>query len=453
MESGTQLPSLRVPPPGPASRELAVRLRAVESRNVTYLDESFPVFWEEALGANVRDADGNVYLDLTAAFGVALLGHRAPSVTGALARQAARLVHGMGDVHPTAVKVELLERLAGLLPWPEVRAVLASTGSEAVEVALKTAHMVTGRPGIVAFEGGYHGLTLGALATTGRPYFRTPFQERIYAGVARVPFPAEVDSDEAAQHPERRPEAVLDALEDVLRRGAPNGDPVGAVIVEPVQARAGVRVMPGGFGRALSEVARRHGAILIADEVFTGLGRCGAVLASSRLGMEPDLVCLGKVLGGGLPLSACAGPAEVMDAWPQSPGEALHTSTFLGHPLACATGCAVLEAVADGLPERAEALGARLAARLSRVLEPAVSVRGLGLLLGTELRGGAGHSAKGIGARVAALALAEGVLVLPAGEVGEVVEVTPPVCLTDEQEECAAQRLSAAWRDVARQRV
>ena len=429
---GEALPSVTVPPPGPRSRELARRLEAVESRNVTYLGEDFPVFWEEARGANVRDADGNVYIDLTGAFGVALLGHAAPVVAEAVAAQGGRLVHGMGDVHPPEVKVRFLEALCGALgEWAEEpRAVLATSGSEAVEIALKTAALSSGRFGVLAFEGGYHGLTLGALSVTARPYFREPFQDRVPGGVTWLPFPsrnAEVAS-------------VLEAVERILERQATAVDPeagVGAILLEPVQARGGVRIPGRGFGAGLTALARRFGVLLIADEIYTGLGRCGGVLASPRVGLEPDIVCLGKVLGGGLPLSACVARRRVMDAWPASPGEALHTSTFLGHPLACAAGIAVLQEVEAGLADRAETVGRRLQRSLREGLAGSAGVRdvgGLGLLIGIEVAPGRGRGG-------AADALRRGLMVLPAGDRGEVVELSPPTVLTEGQEAWAVREL------------
>jgi 4-aminobutyrate aminotransferase-like enzyme len=408
---------------------------------VTYLGDDFPVFWTEARGAAVRDADGNVFLDLTGAFGVALAGHAHPRIVEAVAAQSRRLVHGMGDVHPPAAKVELLERLARVVPVPEARGVLASTGSEAVEIALKTALLATDRPGILAFRGGYHGLTLGALAPTDRPYFREPFTGRIYPGVARTEFPGEEAGEVGTA-------VALDRVDEILGRGAPGGDAIGAVLVEPVQGRGGVRVPPPDFLARLGEVARSRGALLVVDEVFTGMGRCGAVLASRAMGAEPDVVCLGKALGGGLPLSACVAPARVMDAWPPSPGEALHTSTFLGHPLACAAAGAVLELAEEGLPERAREVGEGLMRGLREGLEGAgveARVRGMGAMVGVELRrpgtSGAWDPWEGSGVRVAERALRAGLLVLPAGDGGEVVELTPPVVLTDEQEAFAVETL------------
>ena len=434
-----------MPPPGPASRALAERLRAVESRNVTYVDEGWPVFWEEAAGANVRDADGNVYVDLTGGFGVALLGHAHPAVAAAVEAQTRHLVHGMGDVHPPSLKVRLLERLTELAPWPETRGVLASTGAEAVEIALKTALLATDRPGLLAFRGGYHGLTAGALAVTSRPLFREPFEARLYQGVAFAPFPARRAG--AAPAAEATAEAALAEVRGLLRDGAPNGDPIGAVIVEPVQGRAGVRLPPEGFMAELSRAASEAGALVIADELLTGMGRCGSLLACGRVGLAPDLVCLGKALGAGLPLSACLGRREVMDAWPPSTGEAVHTSTFLGHPLACAAALGALESYeTEHVSERAERLGTRLQSRLSERLSGMAGVgevRGLGLLIGIELEP-LGRPVEGAAADVAAAALRMGVLVLPAGDRGEVVELTPPVALTDEQADHAVEVLVRA---------
>ncbi len=436
---GSQLPDLRVRPPGPASRSLAERLRRVESRNVTHVTDAWPIFWDEAAGTNVRDADGNVFLDLTAAFGVALFGHTSSTVRSAIATQGERLIHGMGDVHPPTKKLELLERLCALGPWQDTRVVLSSTGSEAVETALKTAQLATGRPGILAFEGGYHGLTLGALAVTERPHFRARFSERVYEGVAFAPFPDPIrDGSDAAA-------AALEAVRALLARGAPNGDPIGAVIVEPVQARGGARVPPAGFMAALSELARAADALVIADEIMTGLGRCGETLASTSVGLEPDIVCLGKALGGGLPLSACLASAGVMDAWPASEGEAIHTSTFLGHPLACAVAVGVLDSLqAEALPARADAEGVKLLGAMTERLVDlpgVVDVRGLGLLLGIEF-GGADGRRVGAGVRVAESALLHGLIVLPAGDDGHVLELTPPMGLTEDQVRYTVEHLA-----------
>jgi len=444
---GSWLPRVVVPPPGPGSVEMGRRLARVESRNVTHLTRDFPVFWDAAAGANVRDVDGNVYLDLTGAFGVALGGHGPPEIAEALAEQAGRLIHGMGDVHPPVKKVEFLEALARHAPWPGgSRGILGSSGSEAVEAALKTALMVTGRPGILAFRGAYHGLTLGSLATTEREDFRDPFKRRLYPGVKFAPFPDPMR--DGAEAPSRSLEFVARALQE---SGEP--DEIGAVIVEPIQGRAGVRIPPRGFLKELAELTRASGAILIFDEIFTGLGRTGTRFECLNEGVLPDLLCLGKGLGGGLPLSVCMGPPEVMDAWPASEGEAIHTSTFLGHPLACAAGLASLALLEDGdLVERSRTLGGWILAALQEELHglPQVGeVRGRGLFLGIELvRPGTLDPLEGGAVRVAEEALKRGILLLPAGAQGHVVELSPPLVLGEDQARWVVPELAGIVRSL-----
>ena len=402
---------------------------------MTYL-ESLPPFWTHASGGEVRDAAGNAYLDFSGAFGVAFAGHRHPRVVARIRQQAGRLIHGMGDIHPPMVKLAFLEALAGRLPWPSSRTILGLSGSDAVEAALKTAYLATGKPGVIAFEGSYHGLTLGALAATGREHFRLPFARRLADHVRFVPFPGSPTCATKA----------LARVAELLAGRSPT--PFGAVIVEPIQGRAGVRIPPRGFLAELCRRTRARGALLITDEVFTGMGRTGALFAAEHDDIVPDLMCLGKALGGGMPLSACCGPAAVMDAWPPSTGEAVHTSTFLGHPLGCAGGLGFLEALdADDLVGRASHLGALAIGYLTANLRgcaDVADVRGRGLMLGIELRrtGGAAGSA----AEVARKVLDRGLIVLPCGEDGEVVELIPPATLASEELERGLAILVAAIR-------
>ena len=279
-------PELRGPVPGPQSRALAERLARVESRNVTALDPK-PIFWERASFANLWDVDGNRFVDLTAAFGVANVGHAHPEVSAAIARQAAELLHGMGDVHPPRVKVELLERLAALYPRgrtqqsPEVRTVLSCSGADAVETALKTAMLATGRAGVIAFEGAYHGLSFGALDCTWREDFRAPFRARL-PGATRF--------------------ARYGDLADVERLAREHGEEIGAVLVEPIQGRGGERVPPDGFLRGLRNLCDERGWLLVVDEIYTGLGRTGSVFACDHEAVVPDLLCVGKGLASGMPI-------------------------------------------------------------------------------------------------------------------------------------------------------
>ena len=416
------LPELTGIVPGPASRALAERLGHVESRNVTCLHPEAPIFWERAAGANVWDVDGNRYIDFTAAFGVASAGHAHPDVVAAVASQAENLLHGMGDVHPPRVKVELLEALAARYPGTNrAKGVLGCSGADAVETALKTALIATGRPGIVAFEGGYHGLSMGALDTTARTDFREPFTERLAQATGFAPF---------------------GDLKGVLRTAQEleaQGQTVGAVLVEPVQGRGGERVPPKGFLRSLREACDRAGWLLILDEIYTGCGRTGRFFACEHEGVVPDLLCLGKGLSAGMPISACMGKAEVMDCWPASQGEALHTQTFLGHPASCAAALAALRTIdREGLVERAEQCGAELLERLQKAchaLGGVAEVRGLGMMIGIECKN------PELAQRVTRRVLERGVIVLPSGPEGRVVSLTPPLCIGAQQIEFGATAL------------
>ena len=369
--------------------------------------------WVEAVGSNVVDADGNRYVDLTSGFGVALVGHRHPEVVDAVKRQADRLIHALGDLHPSDVKVELLERLCAVAPWDGARAMLSLGGADAVTAALKTAVLATGKSGVIAFEGSYHGLTYGPLAVSGyAERFREPFEAQLQRNVHFAPWPpSTVDVD-----------AALAALPD-------DWSTIGAVIVEPVQGRGGVRLPPPGFLAGLARVCRERGALLIADEIFTGLGRCGAWWRSVEDGGTPDLICVGKALGGGLPVSACIGRQEVMAAWGDPDREAIHTGTFYGDPLGSAAALATLDLIErHGWVEAAAARGPALADSLRHAGLPGVEeVRQAGMMLGLQL-GGDGR------ALVLARALLErGYLVLPAGTRADVIQLAPPVTISDAQ--------------------
>jgi 4-aminobutyrate aminotransferase / (S)-3-amino-2-methylpropionate transaminase / 5-aminovalerate transaminase len=421
---GHKLPEVRGPVPGDAGRRWVDLLAATESpaltaRRARRAEKSGaptdPIVWARAEGCNVVDTDGNVFVDMTAGFGAAAVGHGHPRVVAAVREQAPRLMHALGDVHPSDLKVRLLERLSALAPWPEARVMLGLGGADAVEAALKTAVLATGRPGVVAFEGGYHGLSHGPLAACGyRESFRAPFAEQLNPHVVWAPWPA-------------ASEPLSEAVAAVEHAWEASGKGIGAVLLEPVQGRGGVRIPPTGFLVAVERLARARGALVIADEVLTGLGRCGARWRSQAEGMTPDLLCVGIALGGGMPVSASLGRAEVMGAWGEPAGEALHTGTFFGHPLGCAAALAVLEVIAEeGLVERAREGEAVLLEALSKVArrhERVREVRAVGLLAGVELDDAA-----------ATLAVVQGLLqrgwiALPAGSDGRVVQVSPPLVM------------------------
>ena len=433
------LPELRTEIPGPRSRGLAERLRRAESRNVTLVTPEWPVFWERAEGVNVWDADGNRFLDFTAGFGVAGLGHTAAPVREALAGQAARLLHAMGDVHPAESKVELCEMLGEMTfgRWGRGRGkvILGNSGSDAIEAALKTAVLHSGRPGVLVFEGAYHGLGYGALEASSLEFFRRPFAAQLGRFAVSVPYPycyrcpfgrGGCRAPEDGEFPPCNP-ACLDDLQlrlrDEIRRR-----PIGAILVEPVQGRGGDVVPPRDFLRLLRRVCDEENILLIADEIYTGLNRTGRLFACDHSDVVPDIICLGKALTSGFPLSACVGRAEVMDAWPPSEGEALHTSTFLGNPLGCAMALASLrEHARPDTAEKVRAAGRHLRGALRKISSPRIGeVRGAGLLAGVEMVTTGGAPDPVAAARCVTESLQAGILLLAGGRCGNVLSFSPP---------------------------
>lgn len=428
--------------------EILRRLRAYESRNVTFIepDGSWPIVWDRAKGVFVWDQDGRKYLDWTAAFGVAASGHGNWSVVRAGQRQMSRLLHAMGDVHPHARKAELARELSRLTfeRWSRMglgarkgrgKVIFCNSGFEAVEAALKTALLATGKEGVVAFSGAYHGLGYGALNVTHRDHFRGRFRGQLGNFSGFVPFPVRTED--------------LDEIRGLIGRML-GERPVGAILVEPIQGRAGINIPPVGFLPMLREICDREGCLLIFDEVFTGFGRTGKWFACEHWGVVPDLICLGKAITGGFPLSACVGKAGLMDgAWPESTGEAIHTSTYLGHPVGCAMALAQIVVLkAERLSERSAVLG-RILLRGLRQLKGAeglkMEARGLGLMAGLELRLEGGEPASGLTWKIVKKMLLLGYLLLPEGEHGNILAFTPPLTISVEQIE---KTIAAVQREI-----
>jgi acetylornithine/N-succinyldiaminopimelate aminotransferase len=308
-------------------------------------------------GAHVWDADGNRYLDLVGGIAVNALGHAHPAVVEAVTNQIATIGHTSNlYVNPVAIELaEVLLDVAGLAGQAKV--LFANSGAEAVEAAVKLARL-TGRGKLVACEGAFHGRTMGALTVTGQQPKRAPF-EPLLPGVTHVPF-----GDTGAL------------------RSAVDGD-TAAVFIEPVLGEGGVHPAPAGYLQAAREITANAGALLVLDEVQTGVGRLGSWFAFQQAGITPDVLTLAKGLGGGLPLGACIGVGAAGDLL--EPGQ--HGTTFGGNPVACAAGLAVLRTIAaDGLCEHAAALGKEIAAGVEALRHPLVTdVRGAGLLLGIGL--------------------------------------------------------------------
>lgn len=336
------------------------------------------MIWAAADGCRVVDSEGREYIDLSAGFGVAALGHRNPRILAAMAAQP--VAHALGDLAEAEVTIALRRALGH-------PAKLGVTGEDAVEIALRTALLATGKPGVVAFTGAYHGTGLLALAATGFQQFRTPFAPWLPGPVHRRRYGVDP---------------------------GPLPDDAGCVIVEPVQGRAGANVPPGGFLETLRRRCDDADALLIADEIYCGLGRTGVLW---RSGEVADVICTGKALGGGLPLSAALFLREGLErVWELGPEDVL-THTHVGNPLACAAGLVVLDEV-PGLLERVGEAGERF---------ERAGWWGAGLL---RARVGAWEEA-----------WRRGVLVIPAGMDGALISATPPLRITDEEIDEALERL------------
>jgi acetylornithine/succinyldiaminopimelate/putrescine aminotransferase len=399
--------------------DMMARLQTVECRDATYRPVSHPLVMERGQGSLVWDVEGREYIDLCAGFGVMALGH-SHDVTR---RIDAPLIHGMGDVYPSRAKVELLEALTRALPAPLSIATLALSGSQAVEAAVKTALLKTKRSGFIVFDGSYHGVDLGILALTSREDFKAPFKRWIADGnVQSVPFGADA--------------TTLAAAVAALKHA---GHELAAVLVEPVQGRAGVRPAPAGWLATLRRFCDDQGALLIYDEVFTGMGRTGKLTHAADV--PCDLLCLGKAMGGGMPISACVGTKSVMDAWPECHSEALHTGTFFGHPLSCTYAAATLaEILAADLPRRATRVGDQWQQDLRTALRGVSSVkevRGVGLMLAIEFK------EAGAGAKAMDLLRERGVIALASSSKGESLSLTPALNIPEALLADATQRLVA----------
>ena len=378
-----------------------------EAQHTSGATSKRPLTLVRGRSSTVWDDEGRAYLDATSGQGVALIGHSHPAVAAAVAEQAATLIT-CPEIFSNDRRAALYEALSALLSSSFDRFFLCNSGAEANEAALKLARQLTGRSGIVAIRRGFHGRTLGALALTWNPKYREPFQSWLPDVTHITP-----DDFEAAQ--------------------AAISDQTAAVVFEAVQGEGGVHPLSTAYLRELRRLCRERGALLIADEIQTGLGRTGRWFGFEHTGVTPDIVTLGKGIAGGLPMGVTAWPGELGQFEPGA-----HGSTFGGNPLACTAALATLAVLRDqNLPERSALLGAYLLDVLRhRQLSQVREVRGLGLLIGLELRGRVTPVLKELQDR--------GVLALPAGL--NVLRLLPPLVLTDDEADQIIEAVSEVLR-------
>jgi len=408
--------------PGPRSEEVLRRKLEVVADPLSIYA---PVVVESARGATVTDVDGNTFIDFMGGVGCLNVGHAHPRVTAAVQEQAERFLHTDFSVLPYELYVTLAERLLAITPISgPAKAAFFNAGTEAVENAIKFARSYTKRPAVIAFEGGFHGRTLLSLSLTSKvhPYKAGlgPFAPEVY----RVPFPNDYRGPDAR--------TALDALERAFETQVP-AEQVAAIVIEPIQGEGGFLVCPRDFMNGLRGLCDRHGIVLVADEVQTGVARTGRFFAMEHYGVEADLITVAKSIAAGLPLSGVLGRAEIMDAPPDS----AIGGTYVGNPVAQAAALAVIDVVEDeGLCDRASSIGETIRGRMSAWqgrFEQIGDVRGVGAMLAIEIVGDrmTKEPAADLATAVVDEALSRGLLLLKAGVYSNVIRVLLPLVIGD----------------------
>jgi len=413
---------LRTEIPGPKSREILERKERVVADPLSVF---LPVVVEEAHGATITDVDGNSFIDFTGGVGCLNVGHSNPQVVVAAQEQLARFSHTDFTIVPYELYVTLAERLCELAPVGKpAKAAFFNAGAEAVENAIKFARVHSKRPGVIAFEGGFHGRTLLALSLTSKTHHYKaglgPFAPEVYS----VPYPNEYRGPSAAE--------ALEVLERALVTQVA-AETIAAIVIEPVQGEGGFVVAPPEFLQGVRRICDEHGIVLVVDEVQTGFGRTGRMWGIEHSGVEPDLVTLAKSIAAGLPLSAVIGKAEIMDA----PGDSAIGGTYVGNPVAQAAALAVLDVFEEeGLVARAETIGETIRARMLAWQErwDAIGdVRGLGAMLAIELvvDRDSREPASDLASAVVEAAAARGLLLLKSGIYSNCIRVLAPLVISD----------------------
>ena len=406
-----------------SNQELQARRDAAIARGIA---NQLPVYVARAENAELWDVEGRRYIDFASGIAVLNTGHLHPRVKEAVARQLDAFSHTCFMVTPYEVAVELAERLNALVPGPTPKkSIFVTTGAEAVENAIKIARAHTGRSGVIAFGGGFHGRTFMAMALTGKvaPYKAGfgPFPGEVY----HAPFPIACHGVSV--------EDSLAALEHIFKYDV-EPTRVAAIIIEPVMGEGGFYIAPPGFLRALRQLCDQHDIVFIVDEIQTGFARTGRMFAIEHTGIEPDLMTMAKSLAGGFPLAAVVGKAGIMDA----PGPGGLGGTYAGSPIACAAGLAVLEAIEkEKLCERAVTIGELMTGTLRAAARdvPAIGeVRGLGAMVAVELvRNRDPHAPDADLAKALVKRAAEkGLVILSCGLYGNVIRFLVPLTASDE---------------------
>jgi 4-aminobutyrate aminotransferase len=424
----SDLPNLTGPVPGPRARGIIERDQRVVSPSYT---RTYPLVAERGEGAMVEDVDGNRFLDFNAGIAVVATGHCHPRVVEAIRQQAARLIHMSGTDFFYEEMVALAEKLSEIAPGDGARRVsFGNSGAEAVEGSIKLARYATGREKIIAFYGAFHGRTMGALSLTARKAVQRAGFGPLIPGVLHAPYPYCYRCP-FGKEPESCVVECAKFIEDTLLKTVAPAEEVAAIAIEPVLGEGGYVVPPKKFFDELALIARRHGILLIFDEVQSGMGRTGKMWAAQHFDAIPDILAVAKGIASGMPLGATVARADLM-TWP--PGA--HASTFGGNPVSCAAALVTIQLLQEGLIENAARMGAYMMERMREwpARFPVVGdVRGLGLMIGVELVRDrqTREKAPQLRDRVVQMAFERGLLVLGAGD--NTLRLCPPLIVTRDQ--------------------
>lgn len=421
------VPNIKTALPGPRAREFLHRDERVVSPSYT---RGYPLVAARGSGAVIEDVDGNLFLDFTAGIAVTATGHCHPRVVAAIQEQASRLLHMSGTDFYYEPQLLLAERLARIAPGPTPKKVFfTNSGTEAIEAAMKLARKHTGRSRLIAFYGGFHGRTYGAMSLSASKLVHRRGFGPLVPDIHHVPFPRDCTS---CAHPSECT-CLAHIEQTVLKRVAPP-DEVAAIFIEPIQGEGGYYAAPIPFLQALRDLCDRHGIMLVVDEIQSGMGRTGKLFAIEHAGVEPDILCTAKGIASGLPLGAIVAKSEVM-SWPSGS----HASTFGGNPVCCQAALVTLDLLEEGLMANATVIGEQLRAGLKKLQQRFGSAhigeaRGLGLMMAVDVFVN-GHPDTAMRDRIVDKAFEHGLLLLGCGETS--IRFCGPLCLTANQVDTA----------------
>ncbi|HKV25919.1 MAG TPA: acetyl ornithine aminotransferase family protein [Candidatus Acidoferrum sp.] len=439
----TKLPKLSTSLPGPNARRIVESDQKFMSPSYT---RDYPLVAKRGHGAIVEDVDGNCFLDFAAGIAVCSTGHCHPKVVGAIQRQAAELIHMSGTDFYYESMPQLAERLISTLGGTEPKkAFFTNSGTEAIEGAIKLARYATKREKFIAFYGCFHGRTMGALSLTGSKATQRKGFGALLSGVEHIPYPYSYRCPLGHTAETCGPE-IIELLEQQIFKRLFDPEEVAGIIIEPIQGEGGYVVAPNFFLQELQRICRKHGIMLIADEVQSGMGRTGKWWAHQHAGIEPDIVCSAKGIASGMPLGAFFAPAKIMN-W--RPGA--HGTTFGGNPVCIAAALATAELIDSQYRENARQMGEHIFHRLAewpKQFKIVGEVRGRGLMIGIEIVRDRRTKERAPDLRNAIVesAFRKGLCVLGAGE--NTIRVSPPLLIDEEQADFAVKTLEECIHQV-----